>query len=106
MRISLIAPVMAVAATMAAAGAAGTRTGDPDTGQALAQRWCTACHVVGSGDTGTDAAPAFATLARRHGDDPGWMRAWLSRSHPRMPDLHLSRAEIEDVIAYLGTLPR
>lgn len=32
------------------------------------------------------------------------MRAFLSHPHGAMPDLALSRAEIDDLIAYIGSL--
>lgn len=103
----LPAPAALAAITLLATAAAPLTAvaADPAAGLALAQRWCANCHVVGTGVPGTDTAPAFPSLALRHGGDVDWVRAWLSTAHPRMPDLHLSRQEIDDVIAYLRSLP-
>jgi mono/diheme cytochrome c family protein len=46
--------------------------------------------------------PTFRTVAGHL--DPGQLRAFLSHPHPPMPDLALTRAEIDDLIAYIETL--
>jgi cytochrome c len=76
--------------------------GDPENGRAMAERWCTSCHAVGRGTAGSDAAPSFPTLARERSQEQ--LRRWLSEPHPPMPNLALTRAEIEDVVAYLLSL--
>ncbi len=79
---------------------------DPVAGRRLANRWCTSCHVVDSGKGGTDAVPTLASIAHDPNRGPNWARQWLSSPHPPMPDLNLSRNEIEDVVAYLQSLAR
>ena len=37
---------------------------------------------------------------------PYRVRQWLNDPHPPMPNLPLTRAQIEDVVAYLGTFSR
>jgi mono/diheme cytochrome c family protein len=78
--------------------------GDAQAGRNLAQRWCSGCHVVDQSGRGPDTAPPFPTIARQSQDDQGWLRAWLTAPHPPMPDLNLSRQQIDDVIAYLDSL--
>ncbi|HUZ74593.1 MAG TPA: cytochrome c [Stellaceae bacterium] len=80
------------------------QAGDADAGRVLAQTWCANCHVVGGATQGQDAAPPLAAIAQRRGQDPNWLRAWLTAPHPPMPNLNLSRAEIEDLVAYLASL--
>jgi cytochrome c len=60
------------------------------------------CHVIGSSSHGQDAAPTLPRPDR----DRSWLRGWLTAPHPPMPDLHLSRQEIDDIIAYLSSLPQ
>jgi cytochrome c len=36
--------------------------------------------------------------------NPDQLRAWLTHPHGAMPDLSLTRAEIDDLIAYIETL--
>ncbi len=78
--------------------------GDAEAGHQLARLWCVSCHIVDRAGEGRDAAPPFTTIAAAHKRDHGWLRAWLTAPHPPMPDLHLTRQEIEDVIGYLETL--
>ena len=94
-------------AVLAVCCAAYSRRAPPATlasGQKLTRQWCTGCHVVGPGERGIDAAPALPIIAQRHGTDEAWVRAWLMSPHPPMPNLNLSRQEIDDVTAYLHTL--
>ncbi|NJO37736.1 MAG: hypothetical protein HC871_09095 [Rhizobiales bacterium] len=42
------------------------------------------------------------TAAERTGD----LKAWLADPHPPMPNLSLSRLEIDDLLAYIESLGR
>jgi mono/diheme cytochrome c family protein len=78
---------------------------DAAAGARMALQWCAACHVVnGSGPSATfpQGPPAFRLIAGYM--NPDQMRAFLSRPHGAMPDLALTRAEINDLIDYIGTL--
>lgn len=92
--------VMAVTSPVAANAA------DADRGRAIAQQWCASCHIVAPGQAGADSAPAFASIANDPARSPGALRAWLSNPHPPMPNLALSRGEIDDIVAYLESLRR
>ncbi|WP_144428431.1 c-type cytochrome [Azospirillum thiophilum] len=91
-----------LAAMVAAAGPAAAA--DAEAGRRIAEQWCASCHMVEGRRSGSDAAPALAGIARDPGRGPGWVRAWLNDPHPPMPDLSLTRAEIDDVVAYLNRL--
>ena len=97
----VLVPLLAVG--LLVAGAA--RAGDPAAGQRLTERWCSSCHVV-AGQGGTDAVPPLASIARDRQRGSAWVRQWLSAPHPPMPDLNLTSSEIEDIVAYLASLPR
>lgn len=79
---------------------------DAANGERLARQWCANCHVIGgsaaSGATVPQGPPSFHTIAEHL--DPGALRAFLSHPHKPMPDLSLTRAEIDDLIAYIETL--
>ncbi len=97
---------IAAAACAVLAGAAGAQAaGDAAAGHALARQWCSGCHVVDNSGQGPDTAPPFAAIAKSHGNDRGWVRAWLAAPHPSMPSLNLTRQQTDDVIAYLESLP-
>jgi mono/diheme cytochrome c family protein len=75
---------------------------DAAKGTQLARQWCAHCHVVAAGQSATvqQGPPAFTAI----GMNADQMRAFLTRPHGAMPDLALTRSEIDDVIAYIETL--
>lgn len=95
--------VAATLVSFTALPAAGQPAGDAAAGRRLAERWCASCHAVAPGRA-SDTAPAFATMARDPKRTEAYLRAWLQRPHPRMPDFNLGRDEIDDLLAYLRTL--
>jgi len=95
-------------ALIGAALAAGQAraAGNIDLGRAITQNRCSSCHVVEPNQKGGDAAPPFAAIARKHANDMNWVRTWLTNPHPPMQGIPLSREEIDDIVAYLGSLPK
>jgi mono/diheme cytochrome c family protein len=78
---------------------------DAVNGERLAKQWCASCHIVSSDQTrGADFAPPFASIARHPGFTAHRTAQFLMRSHPRMPDVHLTRDEARDLGAYIATL--
>jgi mono/diheme cytochrome c family protein len=78
---------------------------DAANGERLARQWCANCHVIdGSGPSARlpQGPPSFRVAAGHL--NPGELRAFLSHPHGAMPDLALSRAEIDDLIAYIEGL--
>jgi len=77
---------------------------DAAKGSQLAQQWCANCHVTSSGRAGNvqEGPPSFPTIARTKTADQ--LRAFLSHPHGAMPDLSLTRAEIDDLVGYIETL--
>ena len=50
----------------------------------------------------TDVAPAFPSLRTRSEDE---LRAFLVAPHPPMPNFNLPREQIEDLVAYIRSIP-
>ena len=76
---------------------------DPAKRAQLARQWCVHCHVVAATPSPgaiQQGPPAFPVIGMT-GDQ---MRVFLSRPHGAMPDLALTRSEIDDVIAYIEAL--
>jgi mono/diheme cytochrome c family protein len=91
-------------ALLAASATAAAAAGDQVRGKRIAQRWCASCHVVASDQKTANAdAPSFADIAVRRSDAKA-LSAFLADPHPKMPDMHLSRREIEDLVAYIRSL--
>jgi mono/diheme cytochrome c family protein len=97
--------IAALLLTAVAAGGAA-QAADPAAGGRIAEQWCSSCHVASNRSGGTDAVPTLETIARDPRRSPEWLRQWLSDPHPPMPNPHLTQAEIENVIAYLQSIPR
>ncbi len=99
---TLLATVCPTASTLALA----EPTGDSDAGHRLAQTWCSTCHVVGpEQDRATSTgAPTFTAIAAMKTATPSRLHVFFQRPHHRMPDLHLSNTEMDDVIAYIVSL--
>lgn len=97
-------------APLAAAGlllsAAGSPAGaaDPDQGRLLARQWCASCHVVEPEGPAVEVGPTFAGVANDPAVTPERLRGWLAEPHPPMPDLNLSRLEIEAIVSYIESL--
>ena len=90
---------------MTPAGVYARDPGNPQNGQAIAQKSCVACHA-GNGSSPNLKAPPFARLARTSGMTAVALRAALQTSHQTMPNLVLRKGDREDVIAYILSLQR
>jgi cytochrome c len=100
-------PVRTAALILALNAAGGTAwAADPAEGGRIAERWCSSCHVAGNRSGGTDAAPPLESIAGDRHRSAEWVRQWLNDPHPPMPNLPLTRTQIEDVVAYLESLSR
>jgi mono/diheme cytochrome c family protein len=76
---------------------------DAVNGGRLAKQWCASCHIVSSSQTrGADFAPPFSSIAKHHGFTVDRTAQFLMHSHPRMPDVHLTRDEARDLAAYIA----
>ena len=79
--------------------------GNVDAGRDLMTRSCSSCHAMNSATVATDGVPPLLVLARDNKERPAWIRGWLMDPHPPMPSISLSRQQIDNIIAYLNTLP-
>jgi mono/diheme cytochrome c family protein len=100
--VKLVAAVLAALCLVPLAARA-----DAAAGARMALQWCANCHIVNASGGGPSAPipqgpPTFRTIAGHM--NPDQLRAFLSHPHGAMPDLALTRAEIADLIDYIGTL--
>lgn len=95
-----LSAILVLGAALAGLAGLPAAAADAAKGEALATRWCAACHLVSAAQRrATPDAPSFAAIARRQDAPP--LEAFLSMSHPRMPDMALTRAEIADLSAFI-----
>jgi cytochrome c len=95
--------IVLLSLALAAAAAHPTRA-DATKGRQLAELWCANCHVIGGSSAGNvqQGPPSFSTIARARTADQ--LRAFLTHPHGAMPDLSLTRVEIDDLVGYIETL--
>lgn len=97
LRVSILVALAGIAAGAAHAG-------DAQKGGVIARRWCASCHVVAKDQTTAVAdAPSFHDIALRR-TDRKQIANFLVDPHPPMPDMHLSRKEIDDIVSYIRSL--
>lgn len=106
-----VAPILAFVSVLALVGATASAQvpGDPKKGRAFALEVCTPCHVVVENQLSPRrlaTAPEFRAIANAKGMTETSLHAFLSTSHPSMPNLILSQTEQDDVIAYILSLRR
>ena len=78
---------------------------DPASGQRIAERWCASCHLVGPQQTVASAdVPSFQAVARTRDLNDRTLATFLADPHPKMPDMQLSRREIDDLVSYIRSL--
>lgn len=77
---------------------------DAQRGRALAERWCTACHVVSDSMPGGTLGPAFGAMRTLRGRSTAQLTGWIAAPHGPMPDFNLSGREIRDLVAYIDAL--
>jgi mono/diheme cytochrome c family protein len=106
MRRRVSSAALAAIVWLVASEAALAQSVEAQKGYGLAKQWCTSCHIVAPGQDGSDAAPPFEAIANRAETTSDGLRAWLANPHPPMPNLNLSRAEIDWIVAYLASLRR
>jgi cytochrome c len=96
-------PVLAVLTLILFAG--HRAWADAQKGAQVARQWCANCHIVDGNPAGTvpQGPPGFRAISRS-GMTADQLRAFLSHPHGAMPDLTLTRAEINDLIGYIETL--
>lgn len=89
-----------------AASRADDGPGDVVAGRALVVKECRECHSVSAEQRATrlDVAPGFDEIAAKPQTTAISLRAFLQQSHPTMPNLMLTDAERDNVIAFILSL--
>lgn len=93
---------------LAALSGAAFAKNDPVAGKAMAQKWCSSCHVVDPAQSGTAQSdvPSFQAIANQEGMTAETIASFITSPHPPMPDLNLARDQISDLVAYIQSLKK
>ena len=101
--------VVHLALVWCASATASAQVAEPsaEKGRELAIRLCRSCHLIENASA--QAVPAgtltFRGMATKPGQTVEQITAVLIQPHAPMPDIQLTRAEIDNIIAYLDALP-
>jgi mono/diheme cytochrome c family protein len=79
---------------------------DVENGNKLARKLCTACHLIGEPANAPvpSDVPSFASIANRPDQSTDHLQTWLTKPHPPMPNINLTRMEIRDLAGYILSL--
>lgn len=89
---------------LSAAGAAQAQAipGNPMAGEQLARLQCSECHLMPGGNRATASGiPSFQAIANQPRVTALSLNAFLQTPHDRMPNIMLTRREIDDLVAYI-----
>jgi mono/diheme cytochrome c family protein len=101
-RRAMLALAAVAAVLMPITPAKADDVGDPAVGRNVANAWCSNCHAfAGSKQAIATGAPSFTAIAANRALTPMSLRVFLQTPHERMPDLHLTNNEMDDLIAFI-----
>jgi len=83
-------------------GSVSAHAADIPNGRKVVDTWCQPCHAPSGAQHASDVAPPLAEIAKTQSVDA--IRGFLAHPHGAMPDIQLSRQQIDDVTAYLESL--
>jgi mono/diheme cytochrome c family protein len=93
-----------VVGPLAGSTAAAQEVGDVRKGLVFAQKVCAECHGVAPGQLVPAAAPTFRAIANTPGMTALALTVFLRTPHRDMPNLVISDADRDNVIAYILSL--
>ena len=99
------AVLLALAIMMGTQALAQDGRGDIAAGRRLAQQWCSSCHQIAPFGVG-GLAPTFPQVAMLPSTTALSLKVFLQTSHVNMPNIVLTRSEINDLVAYILSLKR
>ncbi len=86
---------------------ARTQTAKITQGKTLARSLCSNCHIVGPGEAPAVVnvdIPSFVAVAAKDGQSAEKIKANVLNPHPVMPQVQLSKPELDAIAAYIMSL--
>jgi mono/diheme cytochrome c family protein len=100
---TLVVAAAAMAATLSIASAQDLR-GNVAAGRDLAGHWCGNCHQIDGRTPARRGVSTFEQVARLPSTTALSLRVFLRTSHADMPNIQMSDADADDLIAYILSL--
>ncbi len=73
-------------------------------GQSLTEQICVTCHVTQDARSGSDMVAPLTEIVNERRKSAATLRAFLTAPHGAMPDVHLTRRQVDDLVVYLESL--
>jgi len=89
--------------------AANAQSSDISLGRKLAEVTCSECHQIDAESHNPEArsgAPSFVAIGGMSSMTELAIKVFLQSSHPTMPNIILTRQEIDSIAAYIKSLAR
>ena len=103
----LISTIAAITLATALSPAFAQTFGNPSSGRQIATTICGSCHYVfATKRSKSQVPPTFEDVANLPSTTALSLKVFLRSNHKHMPNLILSEAEADDVIAYILSLKR
>jgi mono/diheme cytochrome c family protein len=74
---------------------------DVENGLRLSERWCSACHAIGSAPGNFKGVSSFMSIANKETVTSDMIASFLRLPHATMPNLPLSRKDTLDIAAFI-----
>ena len=98
------ATVLAFAAAISFS-ATGADAASAARGRAMAKQECVSCHAVEPGQQSPNPkAPTFVAIANEPSATPYSLHVFLQTTHTTMPNFVIQSDDIDDIVAYIGSL--
>jgi mono/diheme cytochrome c family protein len=94
-------PTPSLAAALALIASAAASAQDVENGQRLSERWCVACHAIGTPTAKTSRVISFAAIAGKPGMNSEMIASFLMLPHATMPNLPLRKSDAQDIAAFI-----
>jgi mono/diheme cytochrome c family protein len=107
MQIILLTIIASIAVLNVTAAPAQQAFGDAEAGYVVASEYCALCHAIARDESSVWPvldAPSFEDVADTPGMTAMALYAWMTTSHPTMPDIILASEELRNVVAYILSL--
>jgi mono/diheme cytochrome c family protein len=72
-----------------------------ENGRRLAEQWCSGCHAIDPAAAKPGKTISFASIAAKQTVTTEMITSFLPLPHATMPNMPLSRSDIQDIAAYI-----
>jgi len=99
-------PAWSLALALTFLASAATYAQDDENGRRLSERWCAACHAIGTPTAKTNRIISFPAIAEKPGMNAETIASFLMLPHSTMPNLPMKQQEARDIAGFIMKMKR